>query len=90
MNFTQLFGQIAFKEQFFELPIGGTAIMNTGKNLVCMAKKEQCLALAFELRDLFKIKNYQVFRHFFGDEIEYLHPKWVFPEKVNLECIFWV
>jgi photosystem I subunit 2 len=73
------------KDQFFELPIGGTAIMNNGKNLVCFAKKEQCLALGFGLRDLFGIKDYQVFRHFFGGEIEYLHPKdGVFPEKVNL------
>ncbi|NJQ97096.1 MAG: Photosystem I reaction center subunit II, partial [Hydrococcus sp. CSU_1_8] len=33
------------KEQVFEMPTGGAAIMNEGDNLLYLARKEQCLAL---------------------------------------------
>ena len=33
------------KEQVFEMPTSGAAIMQSGENLLYLAKKEQCLAL---------------------------------------------
>ena len=43
------------KEQVFEMPTSGAAIMQSGENLLYLAKKEQCLALSTQLRTLFKI-----------------------------------
>jgi photosystem I subunit 2 len=61
------------QENFFEMPTGGTALMKYGPNICYFARKEQCLALAKQLRTSFKIT-----------EIQFLHPKdGVFPEKVN-------
>ena len=40
------------KEQAFELPTGGAAIMHEGDNLMYFARKEQCLALGTQLRAL--------------------------------------
>ena len=37
------------KEQAFELPTGGAAIMHEGDNLMYFARKEQCLALGTQL-----------------------------------------
>ena len=72
------------KEQIFEMPTGGAAIMRKGENLLYLARKEQCLALGAQLRT-FKINNYKVYRIFPSGEIQCLHPKdGVFPEKVNL------
>ena len=74
------------KEQVFEMPTGGAAIMNEGDNLMYLARKEQCLALVTQLRSKFKpkIDNYKIYRVFPNGETEYLHPKdGVFPEKVN-------
>ena len=74
------------KEQVFEMPTGGAAIMNEGNNLLYLARKEQCLALAAQLRSKFKprIQDYKVYRIFPSGEIQYLHPAdGVFPEKVN-------
>ncbi len=73
------------KEQVFELPTGGAAVMLEGENLLYLARKEQCLALGGQqLRSKFKIKNYKIYRVFPNGETEYLHPKdGVFPEKVN-------
>ncbi|MEL0592440.1 MAG: photosystem I reaction center subunit II PsaD [Planktothrix rubescens PR222] len=74
------------KEQVFEMPTGGAAIMNEGDNLMYLALKEQCLALGTQLRSKFKpkIDNYKIYRVFPNGETEYLHPKdGVFPEKVN-------
>ncbi|BBD56372.1 MULTISPECIES: photosystem I reaction center subunit II PsaD [Planktothrix] len=74
------------KEQVFEMPTGGAAIMNEGDNLMYLARKEQCLALGTQLRSKFKpkIDNYKIYRVFPNGETEYLHPKdGVFPEKVN-------
>jgi len=68
----------------FELPTGGVFSMKEGRNLISFAKKEQCLALGFQLRELLKILNYQVFRVFPNNEIEYLYPNdGVFSEKVS-------
>ncbi|MBE9039263.1 photosystem I reaction center subunit II [Oscillatoriales cyanobacterium LEGE 11467] len=74
------------KEQVFEMPTGGAAIMNEGDNLLYLARKEQCLALGTQLRTKFKPKmdDYKIYRVFPDGETEYLHPKdGVFPEKVN-------
>ena len=74
------------KEQVFEMPTGGAAIMNSGENLLYLARKEQCLALGTQLRTKFKprIQDYKIYRVFPNGEIEYLHPAdGVFPEKVN-------
>ncbi len=74
------------KEQVFEMPTGGAAIMNSGENLLYFARKEQCLALGTQLRTKFKprIQDYKIYRVFPNGEIQYLHPAdGVFPEKVN-------
>ncbi|CAN1263388.1 Photosystem I reaction center subunit II-2, chloroplastic, partial [Linum perenne] len=51
------------KEQIFEMPTGGAAIMREGPNLLKLARKEQCLALGTRLRSKYKIK-YQFYRVF--------------------------
>ena len=74
------------KEQVFEMPTGGAAIMNEGENLLYFARKEQCLALGTQLRTAFKpkIQDYKIYRVFPSGETQYLHPAdGVFPEKVN-------
>lgn len=71
------------KEQIFEMPTGGAAIMRQGPNLLKLARKEQCLALGTRLRSKYKI-NYQFYRVFPNGEVQYLHPKdGVYPEKAN-------
>ncbi len=74
------------KEQVFEMPTGGAAIMRKGDNLLYLARKEHCIALGAQLRTKFKpkIEDYKIYRIFPNGEIEYLHPKdGVFPEKAN-------
>ena len=74
------------KEQVFEMPTGGAAIMNQGENLLYFARKEQCLALGTQLRTKFKprMEDYKIYRIYPSGEIQYLHPAdGVFPEKVN-------
>jgi len=74
------------KEQAFEMPTGGAAIMHEGENLLYFARKEQCLALGTQLRTKFKprMEDYKVYRIFPNGETQYLHPAdGVFPEKVN-------
>jgi len=73
------------KEQVFEMPTGGAAIMRQGDNLLYLARKEYCIALGGQqLRSKFKINNYKIYRVFPSGEVQYLHPKdGVFPEKVN-------
>jgi photosystem I subunit II len=76
----------ADKEQVFEMPTGGAAIMNQGDNLLYLARKEQCLALGAQLRTKFKpkIDNYKIYRVLPSGETSFLHPAdGVFPEKVN-------
>ena len=71
------------KEQIFEMPTAGAAVMLLGENLLYLARKEQCLALGNQLKS-FKIINYKIYRIFPSNEIQFLHPKdGVFPEKVN-------
>lgn len=43
------------KEQIFEMPTGGAAIMRKGPNLLKFARKEQALALTTQLRTKFKM-----------------------------------
>jgi photosystem I subunit 2 len=72
------------KDNIFEMPTGGAAIMQQDQNLVYFARKEQCLALGKQLRTNFKITDYRIFRLFPSGEIQFIHPKdGVFPEKVN-------
>jgi photosystem I subunit II len=72
------------KEQIFEMPTGGAAIMRNGENLLYLAKKEQALALGSQLKTKFKIIDFKIYRIFPNGEVQYLHPKdGVFPEKVN-------
>ena len=74
------------KEQVFELPTGGAAIMRQGDNLLYLARKEYGIAMGAQLRTKFKpkIENYKIYRIYANGETEYLHPKdGVFPEKVN-------
>ena len=64
------------KEQAFELPTGGAAIMHEGDNLMYFARKEQCLALGTQLRGFKpRIENFKIYRIFPGGDIEFLHPK---------------
>ncbi|CAM9091175.1 unnamed protein product [Discosporangium mesarthrocarpum] len=71
------------KEQVFEMPTAGAAVMLVGENLLYLARKEQCLALGSQLKKL-KIKQYRIYRIFPGGEVQFLHPKdGVFPETVN-------
>jgi photosystem I subunit 2 len=74
------------KEQVFEMPTGGAAVMHEGENLLYLSRKEQCLALGTQLRTKFKpkIEDYKIYRVYPGGEVQYLHPAdGVFPEKVN-------
>lgn len=71
------------KEQTFEMPTGGAAVMLNDENLLYLARKEQCLALGTQLKT-FKITDYKIYRIFPSGEVQFLHPKdGVFPEKVN-------
>merc|ERR1712182_154932 len=73
----------AKKEEIFEMPTGGAAIMRKGPNLLKLARKEQCLALTTSLRVKFKT-NACFYRIFPNGEVQYLHPAdGVYPEKVN-------
>ena len=74
------------KEQAFEMPTGGAAIMNAGENMMYFARKEQCLALSRQRKTKFKprITDYKIYRIFPSGETVYLHPAdGVVPEKVN-------
>jgi photosystem I subunit 2 len=72
------------KEQVFEMPTGGAAVMREGDNLLYLARKEQCLALGGQQLRPKKINNYKIYRVFPDGETVLLHPQdGVFPEKVN-------
>mmetsp|Transcript_5287 Transcript_5287/g.8173 ORF Transcript_5287/g.8173 Transcript_5287/m.8173 type:complete len:200 (-) Transcript_5287:147-746(-) len=74
----------AKNEATFELPGGGAAIMNAGENQLRLSRKEQCIALATQLKSNFKITDYKIYRVFPTGEVQYLHPAdGVVPEKVN-------
>jgi photosystem I subunit II len=71
------------KQQVFEMPTGGSAIMNEGENLLYLARKEQGIALGGQLRK-FKITDYKIYRILPNGETSFIHPAdGVFPEKVN-------
>ncbi len=71
------------KEQIFEMPTGGAAVMRAGPNLLKLSRKEQCLALLTQLRTKFKLDGF-IYRVFPNGEVQFLHPKdGVYPEKVN-------
>lgn len=74
------------KEQVFEMPTSGAAIMNEGENLLYLSRKEQCLALSRQLKTKFKpkITDYKIYRILPNGETTFLHPAdGVPPEKVN-------
>lgn len=73
------------KEQVFEMPTGGSAIMRQGKNLLYLARKEYGIALGGQqLRAKFKITDYKIYRIYPSGETQMIHPAdGVFPEKVN-------
>ncbi|HLO85705.1 MAG TPA: photosystem I reaction center subunit II PsaD [Nostocaceae cyanobacterium] len=71
------------KEQVFEMPTGGAAVMRQGENLLYLARKEYGIALGAQLRK-FKITDYKVYRILPSGETTFIHPAdGVFPEKVN-------
>ena len=72
------------KEQPFEMPTGGTAIMHQGENLLYLARKEYGIFLGGQQLRKMKINDYKIYRIYPNGEIQYLHPAdGVFPEKVN-------
>ncbi|NJN23687.1 MAG: Photosystem I reaction center subunit II [Acaryochloridaceae cyanobacterium RL_2_7] len=72
------------KEQVFEMPTGGSAVMRSGENLLYLARKEQCIALGVRQLRGMKITDYQIYRVFPDGESTLLHPSdGKFPEKVN-------
>lgn len=72
------------KEQVFEMPTGGAAVMRSGENLLYLARKEQCLALGTRQLRAKKITDYKIYRVLPNGETSLLHPNdGVFPEKVN-------
>jgi photosystem I subunit II len=72
------------KEQVFEMPTGGAAVMRSGENLLYLARKEQCLALGLRQLRAKKITDYKIYRVLPNGETSLLHPSdGVFPEKVN-------
>ena len=73
------------KEQVFEMPTGGSAIMRQGKNKLELARKEYGIALGGQqLRAKFKITDYKIYRVYPNGETQMIHPAdGVFPEKVN-------
>ncbi len=72
------------KEQVFEMPTGGAAVMRQGENLLYLARKEYALALGGQQLRKMKITDYKIYRIYANGDVEYLHPKdGVFPEKSN-------
>lgn len=74
------------KEQVFELPTGGAAIMHEGENLLYLPRKEHCLALGKKLRTSFKPKmqDYKIYRIYPNGETQYIHPAdGQFPENAK-------
>ena len=72
------------REQLFEMPTGGVAQMQRGKNLIKLARKEQCLYLSSQFRSKFKLDT-SFFRVKTGKGLffQHLHPNdGVYPQKV--------
>lgn len=69
------------KEQVFEMPTSGAAVMRKGENLLYIARKEYGIALGGQLRK-FKITDYKIYRILPSGETTMIHPAdGVFPEK---------
>ncbi|MEH1843991.1 MAG: photosystem I reaction center subunit II PsaD [Nostoc sp.] len=72
------------KEQVFELPTGGAAIMRKGENLLYIARKEYGIALGGQQLRKLKITDYKIYRILPNGETTLIHPAdGVFPEKVT-------
>jgi photosystem I subunit 2 len=72
------------KEQAFELPTGGTAIMRQGENVLSLARKEYGIYLGGQVLRKLKITDYKVYRIYPNGETQYIHPAdGTFPEKVK-------
>ncbi len=72
------------KEQPFEMPTGGTAIMRQGENLLYIARKEYGIFLGGQQLRKLKITDYKIYRIYPSGETQLIHPAdGVFPEKVN-------
>ncbi len=73
------------KEQVFELPTSGAAIMRKGENLLYIARKEYGIFLGGQqLRRKFKITDYKIYRILPNGETTLIHPAdGEFPEKVK-------
>ena len=72
------------KEQVFEMPTGGAAVMRQGENLLYIARKEYGIALGGQQLRKFKITDYKIYRILPSGETTMIHPAdGVFPEKVN-------
>jgi photosystem I subunit II len=72
------------KEQVFEMPSGGAALMRQGENLLYLPRKEHCIALGVRQLRGKKINDYKIYRILPSGETTMIHPAdGVFPEKVN-------
>ncbi|MEH2396033.1 photosystem I reaction center subunit II PsaD [Nostoc sp.] len=72
------------KEQVFELPTGGAAIMRKGENLLYLARKEYGIALGGQKLRKLKITDYKIYRILPNGETTLIHPAdGEFPEKVK-------
>ena len=72
------------KEQVFELPTGGAAIMRKGENLLYIARKEYGIALGGQKLRKLKITDYKIYRILPNGETTLIHPAdGEFPEKVK-------
>ncbi|MDZ8137229.1 MAG: photosystem I reaction center subunit II [Nostoc sp. DedQUE04] len=72
------------KEQVFELPTGGAAVMRKGENLLYIARKEYGIFLGGQQLRKLKITDYKVYRVLPNGETTLLHPAdGNFPEKVT-------
>ena len=73
------------KQQVFEMPTGGAAVMHEGENMLEIARKEYGIALGAQLRRMKpKIEDYKIYRIYPSGETQFIHPAdGVFPEKVN-------
>jgi len=74
------------KEQVFEMPTGGAAIMNEGENLLYLARKEHALALGTQFRTKFKpkIEDYKIYRIYPSGEVQYLRNRRQLSSLVSL------
>ncbi|MEH2452345.1 photosystem I reaction center subunit II PsaD [Nostoc sp.] len=72
------------KEQVFELPTGGAAIMRKGENVLYIARKEYGIALGGQKLRKLKITDYKIYRILPNGETTLIHPAdGEFPEKVK-------